>query len=155
QTGQHVYVVRRLDQRLERALSAQVGADIRLIDYRAYTASFVNAFTPLYSAALADGHSAVQRIASQEVYACAVPVFASSGEAIALIEALLPTDAVDAPTRHLVRKLVVMALILAALAVFAGAILAEGGAGPVRAPHAAGTRLGARALSGSVAPRAG
>ncbi|TLZ56324.1 MAG: HAMP domain-containing protein [Gammaproteobacteria bacterium] len=102
QTGQHVYVVRRLDQRLERALSAQVGADIRLIDYRAYTASFVNAFTPLYSAALADGHSAVQRIASQEVYACAVPVFASSGEAIALIEALLPTDAVDAPTRHLV-----------------------------------------------------
>src|SRR5207248_448188 len=69
QTGQHVYVVRRLDQRLERALSAQVGADIRLIDYRAYTASSVNAFTPLYSAALADGHSAVQRIASQEVYA--------------------------------------------------------------------------------------
>src|SRR5204863_84648 len=152
QTGQHVYVVRRLDQRLERALSAQVGADIRLIDYRAYTASFVNAFTPLYSAALADGHSAVQRIASQEVYACAVPVFASSGEAIALIEALLPTDAVDAPTRHLVRKLVVMALILAALAVFAGAILAERVAGPVRALTAAATRLAAGDFSASIPP---
>ena len=138
QTGQHVYVVRRLDQRLERALSAQVGADIRLIDYRAYTASFVNAFTPLYSAALADGHSAVQRIASQEVYACAVPVFASSGEAIALIEALLPTDAVDA--------------ILAALAVFAGAILAERVAGPVRALTAAATRLAAGDFSASIPP---
>ncbi len=152
QTGQHVYVVRRLDQRLERALSAQVGADIRLIDYRAYTASSVDAFTPLYSAALADGHSAVQRIASQEVYACAVPVFASSGEAIALIEALLPTDAVDAPTRHLVRKLVVMALILAALAVFAGAILAERVAGPVRALTAAATRLAAGDFSASIPP---
>ena len=152
QTGQHVYVVRRLDQRLERALSAQVGADIRLIDYRAYTASSVNAFTPLYSAALADGHSAVQRIASQDVYACAVPVFASSGEAIALIEALLPTDAVDAPTGHLVRKLVVMALILAALAVFAGAILAERVAGPVRALTAAATRLAAGDFSASIPP---
>src|SRR5207302_11172821 len=117
-----------------------------------YTASSVNAFTPLYSAALADGHSAVQRVASQEVYACAVPVFASSGEAIALIEALLPTDAVDAPTGHLVRKLVVMALILAALAVFAGAILAERGAGPVRALAAAATRLAAGGFSASIPP---
>ena len=152
QTGLHVYVVRRLDAKLARSLSAQVGADIRLIDYRAYTASTVSAFTSLYSAALADGHSAVQRIASQEVYACAVPMFASSGEAIALIEALLPTDAVDAPTRHLVRKLLVMALILAVFAVFAGAILAELVAGPVRALTAAATRLGAGDFSASIPP---
>src|SRR5882672_3560802 len=114
--GLSVYVVRRLDPKLARALSGQVGAEIRLIDYRAYTSGPLSAFTPLYSAALADGHSAVQRIDSQDVYACAVPVFASSGEAIALIEALLPTSAVDAPTRHLVRKLLVTALILGALA---------------------------------------
>src|SRR5207237_10704374 len=82
----------------------------------------------------------------------AVPVFASSGEAIALIEALLPTDAVDAPTGHLVRKLVVMALILAALAVFAGAILAERVAGPVRALTAAATRLAAGDFSASIPP---
>jgi signal transduction histidine kinase/HAMP domain-containing protein len=145
-------VARRLDQRLARALSAQVGVEIRLIDYRAYTSGPVNAFTALYSAALADGHSAVQRIPSQEVYACAVPVFASSGEAIALIEALLPTDAVDAPTRHLVRKLLVMALILAALAVFAGVVLAELVAGPVRALTAAATRLGAGDFSASIPP---
>jgi signal transduction histidine kinase/HAMP domain-containing protein len=152
QTGLHVYAVRRLDEKLARSLSAQVGADIRLIDYRVYTASAVSAFTPLYSAALADGHSAVQRIASQEVYACAVPVFASSGEAIALIEALLPTDSVDAPTRHLVRKLLLMALVLAALAVFAGVILAELVAGPVRALTAAATRLGAGDFSASIPP---
>src|ERR1700724_4826040 len=80
--GMSVYVVRRLDQKLARALSVQVGAEIRLIDYRAYSSGPLSAFTPLYSAALADGHSAVQRIDAQDAYACAVPVFASSGEAM-------------------------------------------------------------------------
>jgi signal transduction histidine kinase/HAMP domain-containing protein len=152
QAGMSVYVVRRLDQKLARALSGQVGAQIRLSDYRAYSSGPLSAFTPLYSAALADGHSAVQRIDSQEVYACAVPVFASSGEAIALIEALLPTSAVDAPTRRLVRKLLVTALILGALAVFAGLILGELVAGPVRALTAAATRLGAGDFSASIPP---
>jgi signal transduction histidine kinase len=152
QAGTSVYVVRRLDQKLARALSGQVGAEIRLIDYRAYSSGPLSAFTPLYSAALADGHSAVQRIDSQDVYGCAVPVFASSGEAIALIEALLPTSAVDAPTRRLVRKLLVTALILGALAVFAGLILGELVAGPVRALTAAATRLGAGDFSASIPP---
>ena len=133
--GTSVYVIRRLDDKLSRTLSGQVGAEIRLVDYRAYTSAPVTAFTALYSAALADGHSAVQRIDAQDVYACAVPVFASSGEAIALIEALLPTSAVDAPTRHLVHKLLVTALILGVLAVFAGLILGELVAGPVRDLH--------------------
>jgi len=152
QAGMHVYVVRRLDSKLARALSGQVGAEIRLIDYRAYTSGPVTTFTPLYAAALADGHSAVQRIDAQDVYACAVPVFASSGEAIALIEALLPTSAVDAPTRHLVHKLLVTALILGLLAVFAGLILGELVAGPVRALTAAATRLGAGDFSASIPP---
>jgi signal transduction histidine kinase len=149
-TALTVYVVRRLDEKLARALSDQVGAEVRLIDYRNYTSAPVNAFTPLYSAALADGHSAVQRIDSQEVYAASVPVFASSGEAIALIEALLPVSAVDAPTRHLVKKLLTAALLLAALAVLAGVVLGELVAGPVRALTTAATRLGAGDFSASI-----
>jgi signal transduction histidine kinase len=84
------------------------------------------------------------------VYAAAVPVFASSGEAIALIEALLPTSAVDTSTRHLVRKLLVTALVLAVLAVLAGIILGELVAGPVRALTAAATRLGEGDFSASI-----
>jgi signal transduction histidine kinase/HAMP domain-containing protein len=150
--GLTVYVVRRLDEKLAAALSAQVGAEVRLIDYRTYTSAPVNAFTPLYAAALADGHSAVRRIDSQEVYAASVPVFAASGEAIALIEALLPTNAVDAPARQFVRKLLTAALILGALAVLAGVILAELVAGPVRALTTAATRLGAGDFSASIPP---
>lgn len=148
--GLTVYVVRRLDEKLARELSEQVGAEVRLIDYRTYTSAPVNPFTPLYSAALADGRSAAQRIDSQEVYAASVPVFASSGEAIALIVALLPASAVDTPTRQLVRRLLLAALILAALAAFAGAVLSELIARPVRALTAAATRLGAGDFSASI-----
>ena len=151
-TALTVYVVRRLDERLARALSAEVGAEVRLIDYRNYTGAAVNAFTALYSAALADGHSAVQRINAQEVYAASVPVFASSGEAVALIAALLPVSAVDAPARHLVKKLLITALVLGTLAVLAGVLLGEFVAGPVRALTAAATRLAAGDFSASIPP---
>ena len=150
--GLTVYVVRRLDERLARALGAQVGAEVRLIDYRDYISAPVNAFTALYSAALADGHSAVQRIDAQDVYAASVPVSAPSGEAIALIVALLPTSAVDAPARHLVHKLLIAALVLALLALLAGAVLGEMAVGPVRALTAAARRLGAGDFSASIPP---
>jgi signal transduction histidine kinase len=150
--GLTVYVVRRLDARLAHVLSEQVGAQINLIDYRAYTGGAVNAFTPLYAAALADGHSAVMRIDSQELYAASAPVFAPSGEAIALIDARLPASAVDAPTRRLVRKLLVAALVLGALAVLAGVVLGELVAGPVRALTAAARRLSAGDFSASIPP---
>ena len=147
-----LYVVRRLDARLARSLSDQVGAEVRLIDYRTYTSAPVSAFTPLYSAALADGRSAVLRIDSQDTYAACVPVFASSGEAIALIEALLPTSAVDAPARALVHRLLVVALVLALIAIVVGAVLGELVAGPVRALTAAAARLGAGDFSASIPP---
>src|SRR5579862_2883642 len=148
--GLMVYVVWRLDEKLAKRLSDQVGAEVRLVDYRNYTSGPVSAFTPLYAAALADGRSAVQRIDSQEVYAAGVPVFAASGEAIALIEALLPIAAVDAPARYLLRKLLTASLLLAGLAAIAGVWLAERVAGPVRALTAAAARLAAGDFSASI-----
>jgi signal transduction histidine kinase len=125
---------------------------VRLIDYRLYTGGPVTPFTSLYAAALADGRSAVQRVDSQETYAASVPVFAASGEAIALIEALLPFSAIDTSTRPLLRKLLLTALILAALAVLAGVLLGELVAGPVRALTQAAMRIGAGDFSASIPP---
>ena len=147
-----VYVVRRLDEHLASTLGAQVGAQVRLIDYRNYTNAPVNPFTALYSAALADGRSAVQRIEGQGVYAASVPVFASSGEAVALIAALLPVSEVDAPAAHLARKLLVAALLLGALAVAAGIVLGEFVAKPVQELTTAATRLAAGDFSASIPP---
>ncbi len=85
--GNRLFVARLFNDRLEKMLSQRVGLEIKLIDYRSFTNDPVNAFTPLYSASLADGRSAVQRINSKDLYASSVPVFASTGEAIALLEA--------------------------------------------------------------------
>jgi signal transduction histidine kinase len=150
--GTRIFVARLLSDKLAHALSQQVGLDVKLIDYRAFTTDPVNDFTPLYSAALADGRSAVQRINSQGVYASCVPVFASTGEAVALIEALLPTAAIDTSSSHLTHKLLVTALILAVLAVFAGVILSELIAGPVKALTDAAVRLGQGDFSTSIPP---
>ena len=148
--GLTLYVVRRLDQALARQLSTRVGAEVRLIDYRSYLNAPVGPFTPLYAAALADGHSAAQRVESQDSYAAAVPVFAASGEAIALIEARLPTSAVDTPARHFLHRLLAAALFLAVLAVLASVVLGGLVAGPVRALTAAATRLGSGDFSASI-----
>jgi signal transduction histidine kinase len=150
--GTRVYVVRLLNDKMERQLSQRVGLEIKIVDYRSFTNDPVNAFTPLYSASLADGRSAVQRIDSKGVYASSVPVFASTGEAIALVEALLPTAAIDTSAGHLIRKLLVTAVILAALAVFGGLILAELVAGPVKALTEAAVRLGQGDFSTSIPP---
>ena len=150
--GSKVFVARLLNDKLARSLTQQVGLEVKLVDYRSFTNDPVNAFTPLYSAALADGRSAVQRINSQGVYASCVPVFASTGEAIALIEVLLPTAAIDSSSTHLTHKLLITALILAVLAVFAGVILSELIAGPVKALTEAAVRLGQGDFSASIPP---
>jgi signal transduction histidine kinase len=147
-----VYVLRFLDQRMAEGLAKQVGLEIRLVDYRAYSDDPVNAFTKLYSDSLNDGRSGVRRIESEHVYASSAPVFASSGEAIALIAALLPTDTIDGTAGHLIRKLVVTALVLAALAVLAGVILSELVAGPVKALTESAVRLGQGDFSTSIPP---
>jgi signal transduction histidine kinase len=148
--GTRVYSVLLLNDKLAKTLSQRVGLEIRLIDYRSFTYDAVNPYTSLYSAALSDGRSAVQRINSREQYASAVPVFASTGEAIALLEALLPTDAIDNSAGRLIRKLLVTTLILAALAVFGGVILSELIAGPVKALTDAAVRLGQGDFSTSI-----
>ena len=150
--GTRVFVVRLLNDKLARMLTQQVGLDVKLVDYRSFTSDPVNAFTPLYSAALADGRSAVQRINSQGLYASCIPVFASTGEAIALIEVLLPTAAIDTSSSHLTHKLLVTALILAVLAIFAGVILSELIAGPVKALTEAAVRLSQGDFSTSIPP---
>ncbi len=148
--GTRVYGVLLLNAKLAKALSQRVDVEIHLVDYRSFTNDPVNAYTPLYSAALADGRSAVQRIGSRNEYASIVPVFASTGEAIALLEAVLPTETIDQSSSRLIRKLLVTALILAALAVFAGVLLSEFIAGPVEALTEAAVRLGQGDFSTSI-----
>ncbi len=145
-----VYIVRLLNDKLAATLTRQVGLPVRLVNYRTFASAPVDALTALHTAGLADGNSAVQRINSLDIYAASFPIFASTGEAIALIEVQLPAAEIDSSARRLIRHLLVTALILAVLAVLAGAILGQYVTGPVQALTAAAVRLGEGDFSTSI-----
>lgn len=147
-----IYVLRLLDPRLARELTQRVGTQVRFVNYREYTTDPVSALTPLYSSALADGHSAVRRLDSLGVYEASVPLFAATGEAIGFIDTSIPISLVDSSTTRLIRELVLTTFILAAFAVLAGAILSKRVIRPVKALTDAAVRIGRGDFSVSIPP---
>jgi signal transduction histidine kinase len=150
-TERRLYVARLFDDKLGRALTDRVGMSIRLIGYRSFVANKkVDDYTRLHSAGLSDGRSAVARIESDDLYAASFPVFASTGEAIALLEARLPASDIDESVGSLVQRLLITAVILAAVAVLAGVILGQQVTGPVSTLTEAAERLGHGDFSTSI-----
>ena len=150
-TGRRLYVARLLDDRLAAILTERVGVPIRLINYRMFVEDKrVDEFTRLHSAGLSDGRSAVLRMEDLDLYAASFPVFASTGEAIALLEARLPSGEIDASVGSLVRRLLVTAIVLALLAVLAGWILGQQVTGPLGTLSDAVERLGQGDFSTSI-----
>ena len=150
-TGRRLYVARLLDERMAQVLSERVGTPIRLINYRMFVEDKrVDDFTRLHSAGLSDGRSAVLRIRDLDLYAASFPVFALTGEAIALLEARLPSGEIDASVGSLVRRLIVTAIVLAALAVLAGVILGQQVTGPLGTLSDAVGKLGQGDFSTSI-----
>jgi len=151
-TGRRVYVARLFDERMAAALSERAGVEIRLINYRAFVEDKkkVDAFTRLHSAGLSDGLSAVARIDDLDLYAASFPIFAATGEAIELLEARLPSAEIDASVGSLVKRLLLTAIILAALAVLAGVILGRQVTGPVSTLTDAAQKLGQGDFSTSI-----
>ncbi len=85
-----VIVARMLDDRLERAIRTETGEDVRLLQLTNWIDTVDEPMRELHSAALTDGEFNARRIDSLDVYAASVPVLASTGEGVALIEVRLP-----------------------------------------------------------------
>jgi signal transduction histidine kinase len=150
-TERRVYVARLLDEKLAAVLSDRVGVDLRIVNYRRFVEDKdVDAFTRLHSAGLSDGRSAFARIEDFDLYAASFPIFTSTGEAIALLEARLPSAEIDASVGDLVQRLLLTAVVLAALAVLAGVILGQQVTGPVSSLTDAAERLGHGDFSTSI-----
>jgi len=150
-TERRLYVARLLDERMGKVLTDRVGVEIHLVNYRVFVeGKSADDFTRLHSAGLSDGRSAVARIKNLDLYAASFPIFASTGEAIALLEARLPSREIDASVGGLVRRLLITAIILAALAVLAGVILGQQVSGPMSSLTEAAVRLGQGDFSTSI-----
>jgi signal transduction histidine kinase len=145
-----LYAVRLFDHKLAASLSERVGMQVRLVNYRAFSAAVVDDYTRLNSAALSDGRYAAGRINSRDVFVASVPIFASTGEAIALIQTELPTDDSDANTRALSQRFLITAVLVGALAILGSLVLGQLVARPVQALTSAATRLAQGDFSTSI-----
>jgi signal transduction histidine kinase len=150
-TERRLFVARLLDPKLSQTLSERVGTQIQLINYRTFVEDRkVDDFTRLHSAGLSDGRSAVMRIDGLDLYAASFPIFAVTGEAIALLEARLPSSEIDASVGGLAKRLLGTAIVLAALAVLAGIVLGRQVTGPVGTLTDAVEKLGQGDFSTSI-----
>ncbi len=145
-----LYALRQLNAKLANGLGERVGLQAHIVNYRAFSNAPTDDYTRLNSAALSDGRYAAERIDAREVFAASVPIFASTGEAIALLQVELATEASDAATRALTRRLLFTAVFVGALAILISLILGQLVAKPVRALTHAATRLAQGDFSTSI-----
>lgn len=148
--GTRVILVRILDNAAVDELSKRSGLQVRLRNYGTFADEQADDFTPLHSAALANGRLTAERIDSLGLFASSYPLFANTGEPVGLIETRLPVAMVESTVEGMIRRLIVFAIVLGVLAGVAGIALGRRVADPVRALTVAATRLGQGDFSTSI-----
>jgi hypothetical protein len=103
--GVHVVVVRLFNDAFELALRKRSGEDVRLVRLTNWLDSVEPALRPLHSAALSGNPQSAQLVKSLGIYAASEPVYASTGEGVALIEARLPSAKIENSLARFVRRL--------------------------------------------------
>jgi len=148
--GGQVMAIRQLDDRLAQKLSQQVGMEVHLLPLTDWLEAVDPAYRDVHSEALATGDIAVSPIPARGQYAASLPLFASTGEAILLIEARLPAEDVAGVVGSFVRRLVFVTILLAALALLAALVLARRIGAPLSALANSAERLGQGDFSSSI-----
>ncbi len=148
--GARVMVLRLFDERFARALSEQVGVEVRLLRISNWLEAVDTDFRDLHSQALANGQTAVAEIGAHGLYASSTPVFAATGEGVVLIEARLPASEVSGAVDRFVRQLTVTTIVLAAFALGLALLLARRIGAPLRALATSAEQLGRGNFSSSI-----
>jgi len=146
-----VAVARQFDDRFESEIRTETGEDVRLLQLTNWIDRVDEPMRELHSAALTDGQFNARRIDKLDVYAASVPVLASTGEGVALIEVRLPAASVETSVARFLRRLAWFALVVGGLAVLAGVLLGRRIARPLRAITRSAVRLGQGDFSASIA----
>lgn len=150
QVNTRVVVLRLFDARLARSLGEQVGMDVRLARLSDWLEAVHPDFQELHSAAISGSQPAAAYIAERELYASSTPVYAATGEGVALIETRLPAAEVEGAVGPFVRRLAWIAVLLGALALAATLLLARRIVRPLQALSESAASLGRGDFSTSI-----
>jgi signal transduction histidine kinase len=145
-----VVALRYFDARLAAALSEQAGVPIRLVRLSDWLDNVEPDFKELHSTALSRAESVARRIEPRDLFASSTPIFAATGEGIALLEARLPASESDSEVAGFVRRLGVTAFLLSLAAVAAALLLARRIVRPLQSVAESATRLGLGDFSASI-----
>jgi signal transduction histidine kinase len=148
--GGKILTARRLDDRLAAELTRQVGMEIHLLPVTAYLEAVEPAYRDMHSEALATGEIAVEPIPARNQFAASLPLFASTGEAVLLIEARLPAEDVADAVSAFVRRLALVTVLLAVVALLVSLFLARRIGAPMQALASSANRLGQGDFSSSI-----
>ena len=135
---------------LAKLLSEQAGVTIRLLRLSNWLDDVEQDFKELHSTALSRAETVARRIDARDVYASSTPLFASTGEGIALIEARLPARKSDDVVAGYVRRLGWITFLLSVAVVAAALLLARRIVQPLEALADAARRLGRGDFSASM-----
>src|SRR5215203_393347 len=142
-----------LDPSFARQIAGQVGLPVAILDPEQALADAEDPRMPLRAEVLATGEPASGRLKSAGLFLSVRPLRTPAGEVAALIETELPRDAVASSLTRLVRNLLLLALLVAAVATLPGFVISRRLARPVQALTASAARIGRGDLS-TPTPRA-
>jgi signal transduction histidine kinase len=145
-----VVALRYFDGTLAAALTKQAGMSVRLVRLSNWLDNVEPDFKELHSTAISRAESVARRIEGRRVFASSTPIFASTGEGIALLETRLPTSQSDEVVAGFVRRLGWIAFVLSLGAVAGALVLARRIGQPLEAVADSATRLGRGDFSASI-----
>ncbi|MCC7463524.1 MAG: HAMP domain-containing protein [Gammaproteobacteria bacterium] len=140
--GAETYVLRALDAPLLEEAGREIGATLRITNFVTYQAPDADPLTPLHTRAIGGTARPVARVAALDSYVAASVLTNTTGEPIALLDALLPTAGFAAMTRTYDRLLLLITCVVALLAGLAGLYFGRWLAAPVAALADMAHRIG-------------
>jgi signal transduction histidine kinase len=147
--GVSVVTLRRLDDAYAARLAERVGLEIRIVDYATFRPG-EGPLAILNSDSLLRGEAVSAEVDELDAFAGAVPVAASTGEIIALLQAVLPTAEVLEPVSEMTGRMLLVALVIAALATASGILIGRYWISGVEQLTDAARRLGSGDLAASI-----
>jgi signal transduction histidine kinase len=148
-TAAKVLVARQMDATFADRLSERVGLEVRIVDHASLAAGETD-LASLSSAALERGALVAAHVESLGAYVASVPVTASTGETVSVLQALLAESEVLDPVALTTRRMILVAIVVALLATTSGILIGRYWISGVHRLTSAAQRIGSGDLGARI-----